>query len=160
MPKVDKFRKPELEQYLEEALFLLELIGITDFSSKRSQHNDKSGLHHKKVPKEVLFYLDLENTTDDRKVDAQLIIKDGKYIVKQGSLLAQIPTPTCQDYIKKKREEYSGLIKNGILQEDVSFDKPSGASCFVLYASSNGKILWKTEDGITLGEWEDKNNKL
>lgn len=33
-PKVDKFRKPELEQYLEEALFLMELIGVTVFSIK------------------------------------------------------------------------------------------------------------------------------
>lgn len=33
-PKVDKFRMPELEQYLEEALFLMELIGINVFSAK------------------------------------------------------------------------------------------------------------------------------
>jgi len=33
-PKVDKFRKPELEQYLEEALFLMELIGISVFTDK------------------------------------------------------------------------------------------------------------------------------
>lgn len=33
-PKVDKFRKPELEQYLEEALFLMELIGINVFLTK------------------------------------------------------------------------------------------------------------------------------
>ena len=36
-PKVDKFRKVVLQQYLEEALFLMHLIGITVFSdSKRT----------------------------------------------------------------------------------------------------------------------------
>lgn len=40
-PKVDKFRKPELEQYLEEALFLMELIGINVFSG-RSKKVSKS----------------------------------------------------------------------------------------------------------------------
>ena len=36
-PKVDKFRKPELEQYLEEALFLMELIGVNVFSVKQQK---------------------------------------------------------------------------------------------------------------------------
>lgn len=41
-PKVDKFRGVELEQYLDEALFLLELIGVTVFKkSKPKQKNNK-----------------------------------------------------------------------------------------------------------------------
>ena len=35
--KVDEFRETELEQYLEEALFLLELLGITVFSKRKEQ---------------------------------------------------------------------------------------------------------------------------
>ena len=35
-PKVDKFRKVVLDQYLEEALFLMQLIGITVFSEKKN----------------------------------------------------------------------------------------------------------------------------
>ena len=34
-PKVSKFRKVTLDQYLEEALFLMQLIGITVFSGKK-----------------------------------------------------------------------------------------------------------------------------
>lgn len=41
-PKIDKFRKVVLEQYLEEALFMMELIGITVFDetskSKKKTH--------------------------------------------------------------------------------------------------------------------------
>ena len=33
-PKVDKFRKVMLDQYLEEALFLMQLIGIKVFTDK------------------------------------------------------------------------------------------------------------------------------
>lgn len=47
-PKVDKFRKPELEQYLEEALFLMELIGINVFSLKEKKSTYKI---NKKVSK-------------------------------------------------------------------------------------------------------------
>ncbi|MBO5632613.1 MAG: GIY-YIG nuclease family protein, partial [Aeriscardovia sp.] len=41
-PKVDKFRKSELEQYLEEALFLMELIGINVFSTKGKKTINKA----------------------------------------------------------------------------------------------------------------------
>lgn len=36
-PKVGKYRKMFLDQYLEEALFLMQLIGITIFSSRKGQ---------------------------------------------------------------------------------------------------------------------------
>jgi len=36
-PKVDKFRKVNLDQYLDEALFLMELIGITVFGPERKK---------------------------------------------------------------------------------------------------------------------------
>ena len=36
-PKVDKFRKVNLDQYLDEALFLMELIGISVFSNTKKR---------------------------------------------------------------------------------------------------------------------------
>lgn len=41
-PKVDKFRKVILDQYLAEALFLMQLIGITVFSEGKSKKVDKN----------------------------------------------------------------------------------------------------------------------
>lgn len=35
-PKVSKFQKVVLDQYLDEALFLMQLIGITVFSTKKN----------------------------------------------------------------------------------------------------------------------------
>lgn len=40
-PKVSKFRKVELEQYLEEALFLIELIGISVFEEGSTNKKNK-----------------------------------------------------------------------------------------------------------------------
>lgn len=42
--KVDEFRQAELEQYLGEALFLLELIGVRVFSKGEKKINSKSGM--------------------------------------------------------------------------------------------------------------------
>ncbi len=41
-PKVDKFRRVILDQYLAEALFLMQLIGITVFSDGKAKKSDKS----------------------------------------------------------------------------------------------------------------------
>lgn len=41
-PKVDKFRRVILDQYLAEALFLMQLIGITVFSDGKAKKSDKN----------------------------------------------------------------------------------------------------------------------
>lgn len=42
-PKVDKFRRVILDQYLNEALFLMDLIGITVFADGKVKRTDKHG---------------------------------------------------------------------------------------------------------------------
>ena len=48
-PKIDKFRKVTLDQYLEEAFFLMELIGVSVFSDEK-----KKGATRKKKPAIVI----------------------------------------------------------------------------------------------------------
>jgi len=48
-PKVDKFRKVVLEQYLDEALFLMQLIGIDVFTDSKSKHGRSSIVSEKKL---------------------------------------------------------------------------------------------------------------
>lgn len=47
--KVDRFRKTELKQYLDEALFLLELIGVNVFSKEENKTNYKKTSKRKKT---------------------------------------------------------------------------------------------------------------
>ncbi len=157
MPKVDKFRKPELEQYLEEALFLLELIGIYVFSNKKgvNKNEKKVELNNSKMcnTESELFYIVRSRTSEGRGVNARLKVVDGQYIVLKGSRLAMVPTRTCKRYTKRIRERYAESIsKEGILLNDIAFKSPSGASCFVLLAASNGKRKWKNEQGKEMRE--------
>ena len=84
--KVSKFRKVELEQYLDEALFLLELIGINVFS-KEKKKTHKSGttietgdskithsLREKRAKKEVIQFL---------KDNGIVVSKDVTYAMRQ-----------------------------------------------------------------------------
>ena len=48
-PKVDKFRKVVLEQYLDEALFLMQLIGIDVFTDSKPKHSKSTTVSEKKA---------------------------------------------------------------------------------------------------------------
>ena len=43
-----------------------------------------------------------------------------------------------------------------VFQRDYLFPTPSGASMFLLLASSNGWVDWKTEQGITLHDHQGR----
>lgn len=81
------------------------------------------------------------------------------FVVKKGSILSLNPTKSCPEFALKKREQYKNSIDaNGVLQEDVLFNTPSGASSFVCAASTSGYVEWKTADGKTLKQLEQTNH--
>ncbi len=70
IPKVDKYRKVGLQQYLDEAMFLMELIGISIFKERKTKTDDsrkglidiqdtRAKLHlGKRVKKEAIEYIE------------------------------------------------------------------------------------------------------
>lgn len=72
-------------------------------------------------------------------------------IVKAGSIvsvdIANSPTFRGKSTIEKLRAMH---VVDGVTTEDVAFRSLSTAANFVTGRSSNGLILWKTEDGIPL----------
>ena len=78
--------------------------------------------------------------------------EDG-FIVKKDSLLTSMaPTPSCPESTKKALEDARSIIKDNRLTEDITFSSASAASNFVLQSCSNGRKIWHTKDGISLGE--------
>ncbi len=73
-PKVSKFQKVVLEQYLEEALFLLKLIGITVFSDKQTGTlinaiNTKTKLAiGKRAKKDAISFIEEKGVSVGKKV--------------------------------------------------------------------------------------------
>lgn len=60
--------------------------------------------------------------------------------------------------LRKKREQYQkqGLIRNGVLQENVIFNSASAAAAFVIGRSANGKKFWCNKEGMSLKELEKR----
>jgi hypothetical protein len=76
-------------------------------------------------------------------------------VVLSGSVIRKGMVPSCPDYAKSVREDNKDYIdENNVLQKDILFKTPSGASAFVLGAPTNGNMEWKTEDSKTLKEVE------
>lgn len=75
-PKIDKFRKVQLDQYLEEAFFLMELIGINVFNDEKT--------NNKKV--EPPLIKTLQQTSEvEREIRAKSTVR--KYLEDNGVVL-------------------------------------------------------------------------
>ena len=73
------------------------------------------------------------------------------FVVLAGSKLRMKPMSSYSDSARKMREKYASAIDaEGVLQRNILFQSPSGASCFVLMGSSNGYLDWCTEEGVPL----------
>ena len=77
------------------------------------------------------------------------------FVVLKGSQISPITTKSCPEKTIKDRKKYTDSIdSNYILIADLLFASPSGAAGFIGGASLSGNILWKNNDGKSLGEME------
>ena len=93
-----------------------------------------------------------------KNVDAQgeYSLETGELTVKKGSVLSETLS-TSKTFRGRKSIEKSryGRMNGAILTEDVHFSSPSTAANFVMGGSSNGKRLWKTENGTLIGDLQE-----
>ena len=90
-----------------------------------------------------------------------LYTSDGSVVVLSGSTLARSERQSLSDIYRTRRRDLQGLGKltrgptgqRLILKTDCSFNSPSGAACFVLGYSANGRLVWTVEGtSESLGE--------
>lgn len=79
--------------------------------------------------------------------------KTKKMIVYKGSKLSKDIAHSATFRGAKSIEKYrTGIVKNNVLTENISFKSSSTAANFVTGRSSNGFDVWKNKDGISLKE--------
>ncbi|MVB09490.1 hypothetical protein CAFE_01460 [Caprobacter fermentans] len=87
--------------------------------------------------------------------DAKARLTNEGLVILAGSVIREELLSSCPDHAKSAREDNRKYIdENGALQKDILFKTPSGASDFVLGASTSGNVEWKTAEGKTLKEFE------
>ncbi len=65
-------------------------------------------------------------------------------------LVPKATDDTVYLYCKGSGASAKGFVSTGGFQRDYEFNAPSAASAVVLGHTSNGKVDWKTEDGVKL----------
>lgn len=82
------------------------------------------------------------------------VVADG-FVVMKGSRLDPTISKSCPSNVVEFRQKFSSRIIDDVLAEDVLLPSPSAAASFVSGSSRNGKIAWKTAEGVALGQLED-----
>lgn len=130
----------ELEDFIDYAKIIIAVLGHKVFVPITPEVNDTSS--------NELLYCKKNGANAIGQITA-----DG-FVVKKGSAISSKITNSCPESVIKKRDQNKNRIKEYILQDDILFNSPSGAACFVVGGSANGNTEWKTADGATLKELE------
>ena len=138
----------ELEEFIDYAKIIMGVLGHRVFEpfSPTTHSTTIASEHEITLPR---FYITRNGT------NAICTITTEGVVLKSGSKIRLGIVPTCPDTVKSARAKYKDYIDlNGVTQKDIPFRTPSGASSFVLGSSTNGNTEWKTNEGISLKDFD------
>lgn len=93
----------------------------------------------------------LKNKSGNYNATGDYDVETNSLVVKTGSVVSPdiCYTKTFRGAKSVERQRVDNVVDN-IVQRDVKFSSPSTAANFVTGRSSNGMIMWKTEEGKSL----------
>ena len=117
---------------------------FTKATAERKEHADAF-----LVP-DGTYYLECKLKKDGNKVcKAQMVVEEGSFIIKAGQRVSLTEGAGLSPGIRKMRA--ANVDAYGVVTDDVAFDSPSGAGCFVIGASCDGWVTWKTKGKQAIG---------
>jgi hypothetical protein len=145
-PSLSEADLSDVETFLEEMLLCFPVLGVTIFEKPESRA----------VRQRLLI---LRN----KGVHAEGYESEDGFVVKKGSTAVVETVPSIPSFVLSLR---SDLIESGVLvkknnqffelNQDFEFTSPSLAAALLIGASINGRDWWKTEDGFTLKQLQEK----
>lgn len=93
------------------------------------------------------YTLNVKPRGENYRVNATMVVQDGKMIVKKGAVLGNIKNISTASW-RVLRESLK--INDNVTIEDFEATSPSMAAAIVLGYNSNGWIVWKNSDGETI----------
>lgn len=145
-PHLPEHQQSSVEEFFEDIKLITGFLGYNFFEKIEKKEENE------------IFYCKRSG------IDAKGFYQDGKFIVLKGSKVVKNAISSysgrssetgIQKYnnnrISKINKNFDQLDEKFIsLKENISFNSPSGASCFCLGMSSNGWTDWKNKDGKSL----------
>lgn len=149
---VTEEKQSELDEVVENTLMIIGTLGYRVFVPMVKTATVAE-------PEEVadLFYLSRKTKKSNRRIEATCERTAEGFVVLKGSQIEQKDSASLPAILREQRARLlaTGVIKDGILQEDQLFASPSYAAAFVLGMSANGRTEWKDRNGRTLKELEE-----
>lgn len=159
----------DMDYFIDQVMTLLPVLGVDMFRGRVSQ-SDAGGKTSAQQEDSPIFIINVKNRGG--KAKAQIV--DGEFTVLEGSAVtAEVTckgnaTESTKRQFEIKRELNERLREDGTLvvnadgtaklMRDVQFLSPSAAAAFVQgRATANGRVEWRTQEGITFGQWESEN---
>lgn len=140
-------KESELEEFVDFARLIMGVLGHKVFEPLvKPVVAEEEPEPVKQTP--VLYF-------ETKRVQATgCVVADG-FVVMKGTRLDPTISKSCPSNVVEFRQKFSSRIIDDVLTEDVLLPSPSAAASFVSGSSRNGKITWKTAEGVALGQLED-----
>ncbi|MGF3076774.1 GIY-YIG nuclease family protein [Facklamia sp. P12955] len=151
---VTEEKESELEDFVEYSKMVLGVLGYKVFVPLvKSTVEDIV-----EENEELTLYLSRKSKKSNRIIEAKCMRTNEGFVVLKDSMIEEIDSRAIPKGIKDIREKCRATdeIIDGRLTKNYLFNSPSYAAAFVLGMHTNGKTDWKTENGLTLKEFEEK----
>ena len=86
--------------------------------------------------------------------EASMDVEEGTFIIRKGQRASLVEGAGLQEGIREAR--LANLDEDGIVMDDVTFNSPSSAGCFITGASCNGWTTWKNKKGQLIDIYRSK----
>lgn len=140
------------QEYIKEALDMLDAIGLDLITSKVDENDvidiPRGSDDFSTIPNGIYHLHRRIKRIGGKFLSAKMKVCDGLFIVLKESEICPIEGVGMSDSVVEKRNKAN--IENGKLQDDETFNSPSGAGSFVIGASCDGWTSWKCDDGSSL----------
>ena len=181
LPEADE---SDMHYFISQIRILMPVLGFDIFRGRTTQDSTTPGTTTATTPEETTAPVtppvaDEVSESSDSPVfymetragsDAQAQIIDGEFTLLAGSVIPAVmkDNPKMSESTRKqfilRQAQHAKVLevstpcpKPGLVQlaKDVVFASPSAAGSIVYgRASANGRTVWKTKTGQTLGDWE------
>lgn len=150
-------KESELEEFVDYAKLIMGTLGHKVFIPLAKDIVDASAEESKEkiASEDRIFYLTRTVKEYNITVQAKARQTSEGFVVLKGSVVSPNEDKTVSPGVREKRKN-AKVDEEHVLQEDVLLNSPSSAAIFVIGKSENGWKAWKTEDGKTLHDLEDK----
>lgn len=150
-------RESELDDFIEYSKLVLGVLGYKLFVplvkvtvEENEETVEENG--------ELMLYLSRKMKKSDKTIEAKCMKTNKGFIVLKDSMIEEIDSKSIPESIKviRRKCRRKNKIVDGRVTGNYLFTSPSSAASFVLGMNTNGRTDWKTEDGLTLKELEEK----